>query len=302
MLQNKKIIAIVGPTASGKSDLAIQLARKYNGEVISADSRQVYRGMDVGTGKVTRKEQKRIHHHLLDVANPRRSYNVTHFIRDAKKALASIQKHGKLPIICGGTGFWAQGLLEGQTFPEVKPDLALRKKLEKKTVDELFKMLKKEDPRRAGSVDRNNKIRLIRALEIVETLGQVPLTKPSTLNPVPSLVIVLNPAKETLLRNIEKRLRKRLKQGMIREVKKLRKEGVSWKRLESFGLEYKNVALFLQKKISQEQMKKNILRESWHYAKRQLSWLRRWEKQGAQIHWISDQKEAVILLGSWTSK
>jgi tRNA dimethylallyltransferase len=289
----KKIIVIVGPTASGKSDLAILLARRYNGEIISADSRQVYRGMDIGSGKVTKREQKLAKHWLLDVASPKKIYNVTHFLRDAKKALADIKKRGKAPIVCGGTGFWVQALIEDRAFPAVKPDRKLRATLDKKTPAELFKMLTKKDPMRADTIDRHNKVRLIRALEICEALGQVP-SLPAGRKPQAThyTVIALNPGKKILQQNIEIRLEKRLKKGMLAEVRRLRADGVSWKKLESFGLEYKNIALFLQEKITREEMQENLEHEIWHYAKRQLTWLRRFEKTCAPIHWISDPKES----------
>lgn len=291
-----KTIVIMGPTASGKSDLAIALARKYNGEIISADSRQVYRGMDIGTGKVTKAEQRLARHWLLDIASPKRTYNVTHFVRDAKKTIADIKKRDKTVIICGGTGFWIQALLEENTFPAVKPDPKLRKKLEKLSTEELFKALQKKDPKRAQTIDSKNKIRLIRALEIIATLGKVPaLTKKKAQNN-DVLLIALNPSKETLDTKIETRLEKRLKKGMLAEVKRLRKEGLGFKRLESFGLEYKYLALFLQGKITREEMKERLNFEIRHYAKRQLTWLRRYEKMGAHIHWITQAKEAEKLL------
>jgi tRNA dimethylallyltransferase len=289
-------LVIMGPTASGKSDLSLALARKYNGEIISADSRQVYRGMDIGTGKVTKAEQKQAQHWLIDVASPKRSYNVTHFVRDAKKAIADMKKRGKTPVICGGTGFWIQALLEGDTFPAVKPNRELRKKLEKRSTEALFKELKKKDPKRAQTIDPKNKIRLIRALEIIATLGKVPAKQKSTFNNDVYIILALVPPLETLHKKIALRLEKRLKQGMVAEVKRLRKEGLSWKKLESFGLEYKYVALFLQKKISKENMKERLNTEIRHYAKRQLTWLRRFEKTGAHIHWISDPKEAVAII------
>jgi tRNA dimethylallyltransferase len=331
--QNNRIICILGPTASGKSDLAIALAKKLSGEIISADSRQVYRGMDIGAGKVARDKTKAkvshinddrqlydtkknvylsegIPHWLLDVASPKRSYNVTHFVRDAKKAILDIKKRGKTPIICGGTGFWVQALIEGTAFPPVKPDLKLRKKLGKYTTEKLFTMLEKKDPVRAKTIDPKNKVRLIRALEICKTLGSVPplchsreggnpdswITDKTRDNKTSTLIIAINPSKEILHQRIEKRLEKRLEQGMVREVETLRADGISWKRLESFGLEYKNVALFLQKKITKETMYENILRESFQYAKRQLTWLRRWEKMGATIHWITNSEQAIVIL------
>ncbi len=291
-----KTLVIMGPTASGKSDLAIALAQKYNGEIISADSRQVYRGMDIGTGKVTKAEQKLAKHHLLDVGSPKRNYNVTHFVRDAKKIINDIKKRQKNPIICGGTGFWIQALLEENTFPAVKPDMALRKKLDKLSAEELFAQLKKKDSTRAKNIDPKNKIRLIRALEIVAALGKVPpVQKPKIKDRESFLIIALNPPKETLNKNIETRLEKRLKKGMLAEVKNLRASGLSFKKLESFGLEYKYIALFLQGKISKEEMKERLNFEIRHYAKRQITWLRRFEKMGAKIHWITEAKEAEKL-------
>ena len=292
-----KTLVIVGPTASGKSDLAIALARKFNGEIISADSRQVYRGMDIGTGKVTKREQRLVHHHLLDVASPKRSYNVTHFIRDAKKIIRDIRKRGKTPIICGGTGFWVQALIEESPFPAVKPNAALRKKLGRLSTETLYGILETEDPRRAKNIDANNKIRLIRALEIVSALGAVPdLNQKHGVPNGQHMIIALNPAQGTLHKNIATRLEKRLRRGMIAEVERLRNDGISWKKLESFGLEYRYVALLLQGKISQEKMKEQLNVEIRHYAKRQMTWLRRWEKLGARIHWISGPDKAENLV------
>ncbi|MEI8096676.1 MAG: tRNA (adenosine(37)-N6)-dimethylallyltransferase MiaA, partial [Candidatus Moraniibacteriota bacterium] len=256
-----KTIVIVGPTASGKSDLAIALAHTYNGEIISADSRQVYRDMNIGTGKVkkdfpknTKTKTQRpnkgnkdyysegIRHHLIDVASPKRTYNVTHFIRDTKKSIADIRKREKTPIICGGTGFWVQSFIEGNNFPLVKPDVKLRKRLKKLSAEKLFSMLKKKDPRRAETIDAKNKVRLIRALEICASLGSVPQTDNNqqlTINDKEYIILSLNPSKEILNKNIEVRLEKRLKQGMVAEMERLREGGLSWKRLENFGLEYK---------------------------------------------------------------
>lgn len=313
-----KTIVIMGPTASGKSDLAIALARQYNGEIISADSRQVYRGMDIGTGKVTRDRTENtkiqmtndpldnffsegIRHHLIDIASPKRTYNVTHFVRDAKKAITDIKKRDKTPIICGGTGFFIQALIENNPFPAVKPNPELRKTLGKLSAKELFAQLEKKDPVRAKTIDTKNKIRLIRALEIIETLGAVPplaKNKESTINHNDFCILALCPSQETLYANIATRLEKRLANGMVTEVEALRASGLSYKRLERFGLEYKYIALLLQKKIMLEEMKERLTFEIRHYAKRQLTWLRRFEKQGAVIHFISDPKEAKKVIQS----
>ncbi len=307
-----KIVVIVGPTASGKSDVAITLARAYNGEIISADSRQVYRGMDIGTGKVPRDFTKMpnenpkkdpfysegIVHHLIDVASPKRSYNVTHFIRDAKKSIADIRKRGKTPIICGGTGFWVQALIDDVSFPSVKPNTTLRKKLAKLSTEALFSQLQKKDKERAKAIDQKNKIRIIRALEIIETLGAVPPKRTIDYREKAKnyLIIAINPPQKTISHNIATRLDKRLRQGMLAEARKLRADNISWNRLESFGLEYKYMALFLQKKISRAEMRNSIESESRHYAKRQLTWLRRFEKLGAPIHWVTQPKEIQMLI------
>ncbi len=290
------MIVILGPTSSGKSDYAIRMAKDINGEIISADSRQVYRGMDIGSGKVlkdlvhpSRFLSEGIRHHLIDVASPKRDYNVTHFLRDAEKAIADIRRRGKIPILCGGTAFWIEALLLGTTFPAVKPDKTLRAKLEKLSTEELFAKLEKEDAARAASIDPNNRVRLIRALEIIEVLGKVPKTrsKEQGTRSKDIKIIALNPPKEILHERIEKRLKDRLAQGMLDEVRRLNEQGISWERLESFGLEYRWCARYLQGKISQENMESELLRDSKRYAKRQLTFIRRLERSGLEIEWIT---------------
>ena len=170
----QKVIVILGPTSSGKSDLAIKLARKYNGEIISADSRQIYRGMDIGTGKISKAQQKSVKHWMIDIVSPKNDYNVSKFKKDAEKIIKNILKRGKLPIICGGTGFWIKAIVDNVDFPKVKPNKELRKKLEKISTEKLFKTLQKLDPERAKNIDAKNKVRLVRAIEIAKTLGYVP--------------------------------------------------------------------------------------------------------------------------------
>ena len=167
MRKNNKIIVILGPTASGKTALSITLAKRFNGEIISTDSRQVYKGLNIGSGKITKKEMKGIPHHLLDVANPKRKFTVAQFQTLALKKIQEIQNKGKIPFLVGGTGFYIQSVVDGIAIPEVKPNWKLRKKLDKKSVKELFLMLKKLDPRRAKNIDPKNPHRIIRAIEIV---------------------------------------------------------------------------------------------------------------------------------------
>lgn len=286
-----KLIVILGPTASGKTDLSIKLAKKFNGEVVSADSRQVYKGMDIGTGKVTKKEMQGIPHHLLDVVSPNTRFDVAKYRKKAIKAIKDIQKRNKLPFLVGGTGFYIQAIVDGLIFPKVKPDWKLRKELEKKSNSELFKMLKKLDPQRAKNIEKDNPRRLVRAIEIVlKTKQSVPKLKKQ---PIDSDILILGVKrnKKELGSLINKRLLERLRQGMIAEVKKLHESGVSWKRLEEFGLEYRYIALHLQNKIRKEEMIERIQKESEHYAKRQTTWF----KKDPRIHWIRNPREAEKL-------
>lgn len=271
-----QIIVILGPTATGKSDLAVKIAIQNNGEIVSADSRQVYKGLDLGSGKITKREMRGISHHMLDVIGPKTQFSVAEYKHKANRAVVDILKRGKLPIICGGTGQYMDAILYDTNFPEVKPDKKLRSELEKKSTKELFAMLKKLDPVRAENIDANNPRRLVRAIEIAKSIGEVPiLTKDRSLGKYEAMKIGLDMPNEELKNRIHKRLAKRIKIGMVSEVRKLHEKGLSWKRLESLGLEYRHIALFLQKKILRDEMLSAIERESWQYVKRQRTWFKR---------------------------
>ncbi|MDI6591812.1 MAG: tRNA (adenosine(37)-N6)-dimethylallyltransferase MiaA, partial [Patescibacteria group bacterium] len=215
----------------------------------------------------------------------------------ALKAINKIFKKGKIPILCGGTGFYIQAVVDGIVIPEVPPDWELRKKLEKKTTKELFNQLKKIDPQRAKTIESKNKRRLIRALEIVKKIGPVPILKKRPL-PYPVLMIGIKKEKKELSSLIRERLLKRLKRGMIAEVKKLRKSGLSWKRLEEFGLEYRFIAQYLQGKIKYNEMLEKIQKESEHFAKRQMTWF----KKDKRIIWLKERKEAEDLVKEFLEK
>lgn len=295
-----KLIVILGPTASGKTDLSIKLAKKFSGEVVSADSRQVYRGMDIGSGKVTKKEMQGVPHHLLDVANPKRKFTIAQYQKLALKKIKDIQKRKKNSFLVGGTGFYIQSVVDQIIIPTVKPDWSLRKKLEKKSNEELYKMLQKKDPKRAKNIDGHNPRRLIRALEIVLKTGKpVPQTpdvcgirRRRASADFKVLQIGIKKSPEELKKLVHKRLFKRLKQGMINEVKNLHSGGLSFKRLEEFGLEYRFVAQYLQNKITHKQMLDKVQKESEHYAKRQMTWF----KRDKRIIWIENQKQAEKLV------
>lgn len=287
----KKIIVVLGPTASGKTDLAVRLAKKFNGEIVSADSRQVYKGMNIGSGKVTKKEMRGISHYLLDVASPRQKFSVAQYRKLALKAIENIIKNNKLPIICGGTGFYIQAVVDGILIPKVKPDWKLRNKLEKKSTEKLFALFEKLDPERAKNIDRHNRRRLIRAIEIVvKTKKPVPAFKKDPL-PYPVLLIGVKKRPEDLKTLIKRRLLKRFKTGMIGEVKKLRESGLSWKRLEDLGLEYRYIARYLQKKTTYAEMVQSLQKEIEHFAKRQITWF----KRDKRIKWVASYKQAEKL-------
>jgi len=298
-IKNNRLLVILGATASGKTDLSVKLAKKFNGEIVSADSRQVYKGLDIGSGKITKKEMQKVPHYLIDVANPKRKFSVAQYQRLALKAIKDIQKRGKLPILIGGTGFYIQSIIDGIVIPQVKPDWELRKKLEKFSLPELVEQLRAIDPNRAATIDQNNPRRVLRALEIATKLA----------GPVPSIVIKktdfnvlqigVSKPKEELKKLIAKRLKKRLKNdAMIKEVKRLHCAGVSFKRLEELGLEYRFVAQYLQNKITYQEMIGKIEIESFHYAKRQMTWFKRDQK----IIWIKSPKEALLLCRDWLSR
>jgi len=286
-----KIIVILGPTSSGKSEMAVRLAQKFKGEIISADSRQVYKEMNLGTGKVTKKEMGNIPHHLLSIASPKRRFTVVQYKNLALKSINKILHKNKVPVICGGTGFYIQALVDGLIFPEVKPDWKLRRKLEKKTVDELLKQLKTLDPERIKTIEKKNKRRLIRAIEIVtKAKSPIPLLRKSPIH-CDVLIIGIKKEKEEIKKLIKKRLKRRFDKGMVAEIKKLRKQGVSWKRLEEFGLEYRWIAKFLQKKISYNQMLESLQKDSEHFSNRQMTWF----KRDKRIKWVEKYKEAKSL-------
>ena len=326
----------MGPTASGKSGVAIQLAKKFGGEIISADSRQIYRGLDIGSGKVerdainsqlvisaphkgsstpfmgvelpsdkpeqiklTRYNQKEvfisegIRHHLIDVAKPQEDFNVSHFKKLAQKKIEEILQRQKVPIICGGTAFWIDALTKNLNLPEVPPDEILREQLALETTEELFAKLEKLDPERAKNIDSQNKVRLIRAIEICKVLGKVPKinttwnmkheTKNTKYN---FLEIGIEVPREILNEKIKKRLEERFSEGMLTEVANLHTKGVSWKWMERIGLEYRWIARFLQGKFSEDEMKQKLYFDSIHYAKRQMTWLQR----NPNIIWCSGYK------------
>ena len=287
--QMNKILVILGPTTTGKSALAVKLAKKYNGEVISADSRQVYERLDIGTGKITKKEMMGVPHHMLDVVSPKKIFTVVDWKMQTEKIIDNIITRGKLPIICGGTGFYIQSIVDRIILPNVAPNKNLRKKLEKKTLSQLVLMLKKLDPKRLKNIDVKNKVRLIRAIEIAKSLGSVPKIKRGE-SKYEILQIGLRLEDRKSKSKIHNRLLTRLKQGMLNEAKKLHKKGLSYKRMRELGLEYKFLADYLEKKINKKDFIEKLEKEIWQYTKRQITWF----KRDKRIKWFDPSESKVI--------
>ncbi len=296
MAKKQKILVIVGPTASGKSALAVRLARRFNAEIISADSRQVYRGLDVGTGKMTKREMHGVRHHLLDIVSPKQTCTAHDYVIAARRSIADITARGKLPIVVGGTGFYIDALVGRITLPDVPADQALRAKLHVKATAQLFALLKKRDSRRAKSIDPHNKVRLVRALEVARALGKSPTPQPR--NNYDLLWIGIEVVPTALAANIHTRLLKRIP-GMIAEAKRLHTSGLSYKRMNEFGLEYRYLARLLQKKLMRKAFEFELEHQIRHYAKRQLTYWRR----NKEIHWhAAADSKMQVQIKRWLKK
>jgi tRNA dimethylallyltransferase len=285
-----QIIVIVGPTASGKSTLAVDTAKLFSGEVISADSRQVYRGLDVASGTITDEEMRGIPHHLLNVADPHEQFTVVDFKQKAEAAINDILARDHLPIVAGGSGFYIQSVVDNFTPPPVEPNQALRNELQQKDTKELHSILQEMDQRRAAEIDENNPRRLIRAIEIADELGHVP-KKEDNPPKFDCLQIGLKLSKETLRERIHERTILRLKEGMIKEARQLHEGGLSYERMKQLGLEYELLAKYLEGNIeTKEELQKAIETADWQYARKQMSWFRRDDR----IQWHHPtQKDAI---------
>lgn len=312
----KKVLIILGPTASGKSDLAVKLAAQLNGEVISADSRQVYRGLDIGTGKIKVAEPriknkelgkkgifyKGIRHYLIDVVEPNKDFTVVDYKRLAEKAIKEILSIGKLPIVCGGTGLYIRALTENLSIPKIKIDLKLRKKLEaemeKCGLARLAEKLKKLDPLSAKMIDLKNPRRVIRALEVVINSGKsFSSQQKKKKTKYEFLELGIKIPDEKLKKNISKRVDGMFKQGLVEEIKKIaRKYGKTIKALDTIG--YREVIDFLEGKNTEKEVKEKIEINTWHYAKRQMTWFRKDKK----IKWIDDFKSYSGLIDGFMNR
>lgn len=271
-MEKQPVVFIVGPTASGKSALAVLTAKERDGEIISVDSRQVYRTLDIGTEKITKEEMDGIPHHLIDIRNPEDAYNAGDFVSDATRLIEDICSRGKLPILAGGTHFYFDALIHG--LPQVVPDEEFRAELEKYSDEELYTQVVAQDPDRAADLDPKNRRRLIRALEIIKTKGVVPKRDYVPETPYDVEWIVVDLPREELRARIDIRLEQALERGLIEEVRQTR-ERVGDIRLNELGLEYRVVGEFLRGERSEESILPALSSKLWHYARRQKAWLRK---------------------------
>lgn len=294
----EKLIVITGPTASGKTGIAVEMAARLNGEIISADSRQVYRRMDIGTGKDL-SEYGDVPYHLIDICEPGTRYNLYQYVRDFHKSLRDIVSRGKQPVLCGGTGLYLETVISGVRLPEVPENPELRKRYEGETLERLTEILRSYKSLH-NTTDVDSVKRAVRAIEIEEYYRDHPeearQARKETATPVPHKLFLVDVSREERRKRISLRLDKRLEEGMVEEVKGLLDEGISPEDLIYYGLEYKYVTLYLIGSLTFEEMKRLLEIEIHKFAKRQMTWFRGMERRGFTFTRITPGEDFSALL------
>jgi len=289
------LVVILGPTASGKSALGISLALRLRGEIVSADSRQVYRGLDIGTAKVSLAEQALVPHHLLDIVDPREVYTVAQFQQDAFAAINMILARGAQPFLIGGSPHYIQAVVDHLDIPRIPPQPVLRAQLEAQPLPQLLAQLEELDPRGAATIDRNNPRRVIRALEVSIASGKPFSQQSGRAAPLyRCLLLGIQWPRDLLYQRIDTRIDERMRQGLVREVRALLDQGISYERLEGLGLEYRFVSLWLRDQFASEaEMVQRLKYASHDFTRRQLTWFRR----DRRIVWLdgSDDSEGMVV-------
>ncbi len=297
MSRKKKLIVILGPTASGKTELSIKLAKKFDGEIVSADSRQIYKEMDIGTAKPSREELREIPHHLIDIIKPNQDFSVALYKKLALKKIKEIHKRKKMPFLVGGTGLYISAVVDNLEFPKIPPNRKLRKELEEKSTKELFEIYRKLDPEGAKYIDKNNKRRLIRAIEVCKISG-IPFwrqrKKKKPLYEILQIGIKIN--KKKLEKKIAKRVNEMIKKGLEKEAEKLFKKYKNVPALDTIG--YQEWKDYFNGKIKKEEVIEKIILHTKQYAKRQMAWF----KRDKRIHWVKNFKEAERVLQNFLKK
>ena len=282
-----KLLVILGPTASGKSDLAVKVAKLFNGEIISSDSRQIYKEMNIGTAKPAK---DKIRYHLLDIIEPDERFSVAQYKELAYKTIKDIQSRGKLPILCGGTGLYISSIIENWQFPKVPPQEKLRKKLEEKSLEQLFEIYQKLDPEGAKFIDKKNRRRLIRAIEVCRA-NDKPFwqQRKSDKSLFDALIIGIKLPKEELKKRIALRIKKMMKMGLETEVKTLVKK-YGW--ISSFQtIGYQEWKEYFNKNINKKEVQNLIELHTIQYSKRQMTWF----KKMKDVQWIKKPEQAIKL-------
>lgn len=307
--QLQKLIVIVGPTACGKTNWALRLAKKFKGDIISADSRQIYKKMDIGTAKEPGEWRRNglrksyyidnVPHHLIDFLDPGKTFTVTEFRDKAVKYIKMAYSNGLVPFVVGGTGLYVYALTENLQIPKVPPNKKLRESLEEKSNEDLMKWLLTLDPKTAESVDANNKRRIIRALEVCILSGTPFSDQQLKGEPLFDILeIGIEVDKETLYERIEKRVQNMFDLGLLKEVENLLKQKYSWELPSMSGIGYSQFKDYFDKKITLDEVKENLKRDTRKYAKRQLTWFKRDKK----INWCKDYEEAEKLVKNFLDK
>lgn len=302
MSTNPKIVAVIGPTASGKTALGVALAERFGGEIVSADSRQIYRGMDIGTAKPTVAERRGIPHHLIDIKDPDEDYTVADFKTDAIAAINGITRRGKLPIVVGGTGLYVRAVVENLDIPNIVAQPGLRAKLESEIVREglaaVFKKLVALDPEAEYIVDPRNPRRVVRALEVALTTGAPFTAQRTKRDPLfATLMIGLNPPPEVLRDRIDRRIDVMMADGLVKEVAGLTKKyGAALPAFDAIG--YREIVAYLQGTATLDEAVSTMKMNTWHYAKRQMTWF----KKERAVRWINDANEAFALVDEFLMK
>lgn len=289
-----KLIVILGPTTSGKTNLSVKLAKFFNGEIISADSRQIYRGMNIGTGKIKKSEMKNVPHYLIDIKNPDEKFNVVDFKRLAIERIKEIRERKKVSFLVGGTGLYIKSVVDNINFPEVAPRKDLRKELEKKEVEKLFEIYKELDPIGAKEINKKNKRRLIRAIEVSRETGKPYWEQRKKGIPIfNSLLIGIESTKESLEKQIEERVDIMIEENLEEEVRTL-VEKYGWtQKIKSIG--YQEWKRYFEEEIKKEEVKKLIALHTFQFAKRQMTWFRKEER----INWIKNYYQAKKLISKF---
>lgn len=305
-MEKFNILAICGPTACGKTSLAVRLTLRYNGEIISADSRQVYRGMDIGTGKDIHEyttPSGTVKYYLIDIADPMEDYNLYRYLEDFSNAFDAITLRDKLPVLAGGSGLYIEAALKSYSLYPAPEDPVLRMELDNTPREMLLHILRMESEDILKKTDTSSTRRIIRGIEIARYLKKHPSAAVS--NPcaaIRPLIIGIRPSRTELIKKIDMRLQKRLESGMVEEVKHLLDSGVTYQKLVKLGLEYRYCSMYLKNEISYEEMTEKLKTEIHRFSKRQMTWLRGMEKRGLPVNWVagSSLEEVIAVIESFS--